>query len=144
MGAQTIREILGDRKLFSVGPDTKIENAARLMAEHKIGAVAVIDGGKLAGILSERDIVFRVVGKGLHADATLVADAMTSEPVTVEISEPISDTLALKLGNAFRHLPVMENGRVVGLLSYRDIPPEYVMMFERFREMVSSRADEDR
>lgn len=111
------------------------------MAEHAVGAVAVLADEDLVGILTERDIVFRAIAQGLAVHETAAAAVMTSDPVTVEIDDAISDALAAKLGDAFRHLPVMENGRVVGLLSYRDIPPEYVMMFEHFREMASSRAD---
>ena len=77
------------------------------------------------------------------ATTTPVAEAMTPDPVTVRIDDPISDAIAAKLGDAFRHLPVTKDGRVVGLLSYRDIPPEYLMMFERFREMHAARAADD-
>jgi predicted transcriptional regulator len=59
----------------------------------------------------------------------------------VNVDDAISDALAAHLGDWFRHLPVMDNGKVVGLLSYRDIPAEYVMMFERFREMSAAKAD---
>ncbi|MDJ0827979.1 MAG: CBS domain-containing protein [Rhodobacter sp.] len=67
----------------------------------------------------------------------------TREPVTVEIDDPISIALAAKLGDVFCHLPVMESGQVVGILSYRDIPPEFVTMFEHLREMRSARADDE-
>jgi CBS domain-containing protein len=100
-----------------------------------------VDGGALVGILTERDIVFRAVAAGLTLDTAPVTEAMTHDPVTVTLDDAISDALAAKLGDAFRHLPVMDAGQVVGLLSYRDIPPEYLMMYERFREMSSSRAD---
>ncbi len=138
---KTIREVVAHRRLHCIGPQSSVRDAAKLMANHNVGAVVVIENDSLAGILTERDIIFRVVGCDLSVDATKTADVMTTEPVTVEIEEPISKALATKLGNAFRHLPVMDNGKVVGLLSYRDMPAEYVMMFERFREMSSSRAD---
>ena len=108
------------------------------MAEHGVGAVAVLSGETLEGILSERDIVFRSVAQGHDPSRTPVADAMTRAPVTVDIDDPISDALAAKLGDRFRHLPVMDAGRVFGLLSNREIPPEYVTMFERFREMAAA------
>ena len=142
MSIKTIRSILGVRQLHSVSPSHSLRDAARTMADNNVGAVAVIENGHLAGILTERDIVFRGVGRGLPVDGTPAAEVMTSDPVTVEIDDPISDALAAKLGDAFRHLPVMENGQVVGLLSYRDIPPEYSMMFERFREMSSASPDD--
>ena len=142
MTVTTIRQILSGRQLHSVAPSQSVRDAANIMAANRVGALAVIDGGNLEGIVSERDIVFRCVGADLPASGTPVAQIMTREPVTLGIEESISDGLALKLGDAFRHLPVMDGDRVVGLLSYRDIPPEYVMMFERFREMSSAHADE--
>lgn len=142
MNITTIKQILGSRALHSVSREHTVRDAAGIMAANSVGALAVIDEDKLVGIVSERDIVFRAVGQNLPADSTSVADIMTPEPVTLDIDDTISDSLAAKLGDVFRHLPVMENGRTVGLLSYRDIPPEYVMMFERFREMSAAHADD--
>ncbi len=142
MSIKTIRDILGERPLLHVGPGDTLRTAAAKMAEHGVGALAVLEGGKLIGILSERDIVFRCVGRGLSVDETTAREAMTQEPVTVGIAEPISQALAVKLGEAYRHMPVVDGDTVVGLMSYRDIPAEYVMMHEHFREMTSARADQ--
>lgn len=142
MSTTTIREILGDRELYAVKTETNLRDAAQVMAEHKAGAVVVLAEGALVGILSERDIVFRAVAQGLPSDTTVVEQIMTRDPVTVNIDDGISDTLAARLGDVFRHLPVMDGDRVAGVLSFRDIPPEYVMMYERFREMSGSRANE--
>lgn len=142
MTIKTIRQILGDRPLHHAAPTDTVRSAARMMAENAVGALAVLDAGQLVGILSERDIVFRCVGNGLSADETTVAQVMTQEPVTVDIDAPISQTLAVKLGEAYRHMPVIEGDQVVGLLSFRDIPPEYVMMHEHFREMSTAKADQ--
>lgn len=134
--------LIGSRPLHSIAPETDIREAALLMAKHRVGALAIIEGDSLIGVLSERDIVYRCVAGGKSIDDSLASDVMTRDPVTVGIDDEISDALAAKLGEAFRHLPVMDQDRVVGLLSYRDIPAEYAMMFERFREMSSARADE--
>ena len=142
MATATIRDLLGNRPVLSLAPTASLRAAAKLMAEHQVGALAVIDGARLAGILSERDIVFRALARDHDADATQVAEVMTADPVTVDLGDAISDVLVAKLGDAFRHLPVMEAGPVVGLLSYRDVPAQYVMMFEHFREMSTSRADD--
>ena len=141
MSTTTIREILGDRPLLSVGPETTLRDAAKKMSKNNVGAVAVTDDGRLAGILTERDIVFRCVGCGLSVDEMTTAEVMTRDPVSVGIDDAISDALAKRIGGPFRHLPVVEHGKVVGVLSYRDMPAEYVMLFERFREMSSARAD---
>lgn len=143
MSPHTLREILAGRPVIEVSPATPVRDAAQLMETHRVGAVVVLEKGQLVGILSERDIVFRGVGHDLPVAETPVAALMTPDPVTLDIDDAISDALALKIGDAFRHLPVMENGAVVGVLSYRDIPAEYAMMFERFREMSGARADEE-
>ncbi|MBA86270.1 CBS domain-containing protein [Thalassobius sp. S69A] len=142
MSTTTLRNILAGRKLHAISPEITLRAAAAVMAEERVGALAVLRDGVLVGILSERDIVFRAVARGLHSDDTLVREVMTADPVTVGIDDAVSDTLAARLGDAFRHLPVMDGEKVVGLLSYRDIPTEYVMMFERFREMQGARADQ--
>ena len=142
MSTTTIREILGTRPLHSVGPETPLREVARLMAAQRVGAVAVLEGERLAGIVSERDIVFRAVAEGLSTDGMTAAQVMTADPVSVEIDAALPDALAAHLGEEFRHMPVTEAGKVVGLLSYRDIPAEYVMLYERFREMRASRADD--
>lgn len=137
----TLRKILAGRPVHSVTPDTSLRAAARVMAEHGAGAIVVTEGDRLVGILSERDIVFRAVAQGLYSDDTPVRAVMTRDPVTVDVDEPVSNALAKRLGDAFRHLPVTEGGTVVGVLSFRDIPAEYVMMYEHFREMQGARAD---
>ena len=142
MATKSIRELLGARPVHSVSPDTVLREVARLMAEHRVGAVVVMESGKMVGIVSERDIVFRGVGQGLASDSATAADVMTADPVTVEMDDAISDALAAKLGDKFRHLPVMDGDRVAGVLSYREIPAEYIMLFERFREMSTAHADD--
>jgi len=142
MTSTSIRTILGNRPVHEVTPETRLRAVARLMAEQRVGAVAVVQDDALLGVLSERDIVFRAVAQGLSVDDTEARAVMTPDPVTLDIDAPVSEALARHLGDAFRHLPVLAEGRLVGLLSYRDIPAEYVMMFEHFREMSAARADE--
>ena len=142
MTTVTIRQILAGRSVHHVAPAAPVVEVADLMARARVGAVAVLEGDRLVGIVSERDVVFRLVAVGRSAATTTVAEIMTADPVTLEIDEPVSGALAAKLGDAFRHLPVMDGGRVAGVLSYRDIPAEYVMLFERFREMSTARADD--
>lgn len=135
MTTTTLRKILGARPLHATTPDTPLVEISRQMATAAVGAVVVIKDGALLGVLSERDIVFRAVAQGRALDQTTAADVMTPDPVTVDIDATLADTLKSQLGTAFRHMPVMENGQPVGLLSYRDVPAEYVMLYERFREM---------
>lgn len=142
MITKTIGELLGRRPLRSVGPEATLEDAAALMEEANVGALAVVSGGALVGILSERDIVRRAVARGFPPATTRADQAMTPDPVTVEAGDALTDALAAKLGDTFRHLPVMRDGQVVGLISYRDIPAEYLMLHERFREMSAAHPDD--
>lgn len=112
------------------------------MAEHQVGAVVVTQDDVLEGVLSERDLVFKGIAQDADPATTTAEQVMSRDPVTIDIDDPISEALGAKLGETFRHLPVMEDGRVVGLLSYRDIPAEYLMLFERYREMSTAQASD--
>lgn len=142
MTTKTIHDVLAGRPLLKVDMQTSLRDTAKMLMENKVGAVAVVSDDQLKGIVTERDIVFRGVAQDLSMDDTTAEDIMTREPTTVDSRDAISDALAVKLGDRFRHLPVMESGTVVGIISFRDIPAEYVVMFEMFRKMSTSRADE--
>lgn len=133
---KSIRDILQGRALFTVPESNSVQTACEMMMDHRIGAVLVLSAdGALAGILTERDVVYRAVAAGLDVKQTPVSQVMTHDPVTIEMSDGINDALAAKIGGQFRHLPVLEDGKPVGILSFRDIPTEYRMMFERFEEL---------
>ncbi len=97
------------------------EDAARYMAERKVGAVVVLEQGELAGLLSERDILTKVVATSRDPKKTCVGDIMTQNLVIVEANRTYEDCLALMKQNAIRHLPVVDNGRLLGLVSLRDL-----------------------
>jgi CBS domain-containing protein len=107
------------RNLLTVSADERIVDAARKMADRGVGAVIVLEGGTLAGILTERDIM-RAVAAGLTQEAT-VAERMTRHPETVESSESTDQAAALMIHGGFRHLPVVDAGEVKGILSIRDL-----------------------
>lgn len=135
MIVKSIRDAIAGRPLYKVEGGTTVREAAKLMAEHGIGALVVMRGDALAGIVTERDIAVRAVAEGLPTEAVPVSMIMTADPVIVGIDEPLSEALAKRIGGPFRHLPVLEEGRVVGILSFRDIPAECQMLFERYAEM---------
>jgi CBS domain-containing protein len=116
-----VYELVKDRKIYSVTVEQSVIEAARLMAEHDIGALAVLRDGDLAGILSERDIVKRVVALGRGPGSTLVGEVMTSKPRVVQPDESVDECLYIMREFGFRHLPICEGTKLKGLISIRDI-----------------------
>jgi CBS domain-containing protein len=120
-----VRKVMLKRKLLTATPKTLVATAARRMAARNAGAVLVVEGGALVGILSERDIVFRVVCPGLDARTTRIAEVMTPDPITIHPDRPFGYALVLMRREGFRHLPVVEDGKVLGIVSARSaLDPE--------------------
>ena len=107
------------RDLLTVGPDDRLGDAAKRMVARGVGAVLVMDGERLGGILTERDLL-KAVASGLSDDAR-VRDWMTRHPETVEVSDETEHAAALMIHGGFRHLPVMEGSTVAGIISIRDL-----------------------
>ena len=107
------------RNLLSVDPGETITEVAQRMVERNLGAVLVLDGGRLVGIMTERDVL-RAVARGLHGDA-LVAEYMTTDPETIAPDDTTQYAAVLMIHGGFRHLPVVEGDDVVGILSIRDL-----------------------
>lgn len=101
--------------------DTVVSEAAGILAERRIGALPIMDGETLVGIFSERDVLYRLHDSGPDMLRKAVGDVMTSPPVTVEPSTPVLSALALMTRRRIRHLPVIENGRMVGFVSIGDL-----------------------
>lgn len=110
-----------ERRIISVGPDDSVLDAIRVMAEKNIGAVVVIQDDKLLGIMSERDYARKVIVKGRASDTTPVADIMTSEVLTTSAGETVNACMATMTERKIRHLPVVEEDSVVGMISLGDI-----------------------
>jgi len=107
------------RDLLTVEPDASLQEAVKRMADRGVGAVVVLDGARLAGILTERDVL-KAVAAGVEREAT-VGDRMTRHPETVESYESTDQAAALMIHGGFRHLPVVDGGEVKGMLSIRDL-----------------------
>jgi CBS domain-containing protein len=117
----TLREIVKDRKVYSIETTRTVLEAARLMMEHNIGAVPVLRNGELAGILSERDIMNRVVAIGRTPGTTAVSEVMTANPRAVPADETVEECLFIMREFGFRHLPIVDGKDVKGLVSLRDL-----------------------
>jgi len=107
--------------VFSVPVTVTVSEAVQEMNRRKIGSVLVMEGGVLVGIFTERDVLMRVVAADRDPKTTPVAHVMTRSPVTIPSSMTIEEVMDLHSGKHFRHLPVVENGRVIGMISVRDI-----------------------
>ncbi len=108
-------------ELISVSPDATVFQALQVMAEQDIGAVLVMDMGDVLGIFSERDYARRIVLQGRTSAGTKVRDIMTSKVVYVGPQQSVAECMALMTDKHFRHLPVMDAGRVIGMLSIGDL-----------------------
>jgi CBS domain-containing protein len=117
----TLREVVKDRKTYSANAGQTVLEAARFMMEHNIGALPVMRDGKLVGILSERDIMNRVVAVGRTPGTTAVAEVMTPNPRIVAADDTVEECLFIMREFGFRHLPIMDGKELKGLVSLRDI-----------------------
>ncbi len=109
------------REVHAVAPDATVYDALALMADKSVGAVIVLEGGKLVGILSERDYARNVILKGKASKETPVRDIMTTRVMYVGPEQTIEECMALMTDKRIRHLPVMRGGELVGLVSIGDI-----------------------
>jgi len=119
-----VKQILGEkgREVVTVSSDATLSEAARLLAQRRIGAVVVRDGRDgVAGILSERDIICALAEQSVNALAQSVAQHMTRKVTTCRESDAIDDLMELMTRKRFRHVPVMENGKLAGIVSIGDI-----------------------
>ncbi len=107
--------------VFSIAPDAPVREAIKLMAEHRIGALLVMRGEHLVGVVSERDYARKVILQGRSSAETAVADIMRSEPLTVSPETDIFDCMRLCTDSRVRHLPVMQDDAVIGVISTGDL-----------------------
>ncbi len=119
MFSQRIRSVMERKKLLTAAPETTVSQAAKLMAKKNVGAVMVVEDERLVGIFTERDAVFRVIARGRDTQTTQLADVMTAEPQTVDPDKSFGYALLMMHENGFRHVPVIEHGKPIGIVSSR-------------------------
>ncbi len=120
MPRKIVPEVVRDQELVELPNTATVRDAARLMSERSVGSVLIIENRCLAGIFTERDIVCRVIANGLDPDATVLGEVMTKDPSTIAPDDTAIEALRRMQDGGFRHLPVVESGRVVGIVSRRD------------------------
>jgi CBS domain-containing protein len=116
-----IGEIIEGHSLFHVPSTSTVRDAARTMSDRNIGAIAVLDSGKLVGIFSERDVLTRIVAEGRDADDTRVDSVMTKDIIVAAPTDDINEALQKMRECNCRHLPVVQSGNLVGMISIRDL-----------------------
>lgn len=127
---RTVRQLLEGKSadVFSITPDAPVIDAIRMMAERRVGALLVMEGSRLAGILSERDYARKVVLQGRSSKDTPVRDIMTAQVVTVSPADSTQHCMELVTNSRIRHLPVLDGEQVVGVLSIGDLVKAVIEM----------------
>jgi len=135
-----VQELLKGRnsKVIQVSPSITVFEALRLLAEHEVGAMAVMDQGKLVGVVSERDYTRKVALQGRNSKETLVADIMTRDVVTVAPGTRTRACMTLMSQKNIRHLPVVDGAVVLGMISIRDIMNDLIADHEQTISQLTS------
>ena len=120
MFSQSIRNVIEPKRFLTATADETVSNACRLMQTRNVGAVLVLSSGRLIGIFTERDAVFRVIVPGLDPGKTPLRDVMTAQPLTIGPEKSYGHAMLLMHENGFRYLPVIENGGLIGIVSSRN------------------------
>lgn len=119
----TVRDVLDHkgRNVYHVDPDATVLTALRIMAEHDIGALVVLNAGDLVGIITERDYAQKIALKGRTSPATAVREIMSERVICVQQFQTVEECMAIMTAKTVRHLPVLEQGKIIGLVSIGDM-----------------------
>jgi CBS domain-containing protein len=126
---KTIQQLLASKKhqeVISIAPHRPVFDALVVMAEYEIGALMVLEGDKLVGIFSERDYAREVVLKGKSSKTTAVSEVMTANVISVKLGDTVEQAMTVMTEKRIRHLPVLDNAKVVGMLSIGDLVKETI------------------
>ena len=121
---KTLQQVLNDKKhkeIISIAPNRPVYDALVILAEYKIGALAVIEDGKLVGIFSERDYAREVILQGRSSKTTHISEVMTAKVITGNVHDITESTMSMMIDNRIRHLPVMDGDKLIGMLSLGDL-----------------------
>jgi CBS domain-containing protein len=125
MYSMRVKSVMESQKRLLAPPGTTVAEAAKLMAKQNVGAIMVVEGKRLVGIFTERDAVMRVIAEGRDVATTTIGEVMTRDPICVPPDEIFGRALLLMHDHGFRHVPVVEDGEPVGIVSSRSaLDPE--------------------
>jgi len=125
---KTLKQLLEAKSgnVYSITPDARVFDALKLMADKSVGALIVLEGGRIAGVISERDYARKVILHGKSSHDLQVRDIMTSKVITVHPGQTVEECMALMTEKRIRHLPVTEGERLIGVLSIGDLVKEVI------------------
>ena len=126
---RTIRTLIADKECITCPETMSVSDAARVMKRNKSGAIMVVEDDRLIGIFTERDALFRVLADNRDLHSTKVSDVMTRNPLSIHPDRPFADALQIMHTGRFRHVPVVEDGRAVGMVSASDAMGEELEAF---------------
>jgi len=141
---KTVKEILQAKPqgLLSISPNATVLDALKMMADYEIGALVVLDGDRLSGIFSERDYARKVILQGKASKDTAVAEIMTHKVVCVRPEQSVEECMALMTDKRIRHLPVLQEKKVIGVISIGDVVKEVIseqrFMIEQLEHYIHS------
>ena len=141
---KTVEQMLEGKaqRLLSVAPDATVYDALKLMAEHEVGALVVLDGERLVGIFSERDYARKVILFGKASKETMVREIMTEKVLCVRPDQTVDQCMALMTDKRVRHLPVLDHKKVAGVISIGDVVKEVIseqrFMIEQLENYIHS------
>ena len=135
MPSRKISDVIRDQKILCAEAGVSVRDAACRMAAEKVGAIMIVDNGQLVGIFTERDVLNRVVAARRDPDSTTLADVMTKAPQTVKADRPFSHAMHMMYEGGFRHMPVVEDGKPLGMISIRDALGQELTAFESELEL---------
>lgn len=135
MPHRPVRQLVKNQRILTATATMPVVEAAVAMREAKVGAIMVLSGPRLVGIFTERDALYRVLAAGKDPKRTTLADVMTVSPTTIGPDMPFGHALHIMYDRGFRHVPVVENGQPIGMVSARDaLGPEMEQFEEELRE----------
>lgn len=145
MSERTVFQSMSHKHVLSLGPNASVWEAACVMTKANCGSVLIVDtSGNMQGIVTERDLMTRVLAKARNPEQTKVADVMTKNPITVEPEMLVSDAVLIMIERGFRHLPIVAPGnKILGVFSVRDALPREIgnaMSLAEFNEQVNDAA----
>lgn len=130
MPMRKISEVVQGQKILTATATLPVREAVRQMTRARVGAIMIVEHDQLTGIFTERDLLTRVVAEGLDPDLTQLHEVMTVAPQTITGDKPLGHAMHLMYDGGFRHVPVVDNGRPIGMVSARDALGMEMMAFE--------------